>query len=39
MGMVPPLVMAPLESEKTLVLGELGFTVMGADGAAEIGAT
>jgi hypothetical protein len=38
MGMVPPLVMALLVSEKPLVFGELGFTVAGADGTAEIGA-
>jgi hypothetical protein len=37
--MVPPLVMALLVSERPLVFGELGFTVMGADGVAEIGAT
>jgi hypothetical protein len=39
MGMVPPFAMALLVSEKPLVFGELGFTVVGADGAAEIGAT
>jgi hypothetical protein len=34
-GMVPPLVMALLVREKPLVFGELGFTVVGADGEDE----
>ncbi len=38
-GMLPPFVMALLVSEKPLVFGEVGFTVVGADGANEVGAT